>query len=88
MRNVKIEGLSLQAACIKLDATFTSCQITINEADGFVGYSQWLPEQPKGDDKLGTPKNEGKIAGYTTSTPVLNEFSLSHKYMATGWAAG
>lgn len=53
VRNVKIEGHSLQAACIKSDATFVSCPITVNRADGFVGRSQWLPEQREADDKLG-----------------------------------
>lgn len=53
VRNVKIEGHSLQAARIKSDATFVSCQIMVNKADGFVGHSQWLPEQRESGDKLG-----------------------------------
>lgn len=39
VRNVKIEGHSLQAACIQSDATFVSCLITVNRADGFVRRS-------------------------------------------------
>lgn len=52
MRNIKIEGHLLQAARIKSDATFVSCQIMVNGADGFVGHSQQLPER-EGGEKLG-----------------------------------